>query len=76
MNITEIALVTLWKIASHTPAGCVAIIKTLDDMMSDDSYDRELIIEARAYAFEKCQQMQVEENAAAWVGELEVNDGL
>lgn len=70
MNITEQALVLMWKIAAHTPKGCVAIMKTLDDLVGDDMYDQEMIIDARAWAFTQCQQMQIQEASEAWAGEL------
>ena len=67
---TEHALVMLWKIASHTVGGCVAIMKTINDLMDDDDYDRELLISAHELAFSECQRMQIKDSQMAWAGEL------
>lgn len=72
MNITENALVMIWIIAGGTSKGCVAIMQILNDMMKEEIYDREMIINAKELAFARCQQMQIEENSKVWAGDLDV----
>ena len=67
---TENALVMLWKIASHTPRGCVALMKTLNEMKNDDTFDSELVADCHWWTFTKCQEFQLEEGQTNWAGDL------
>ena len=68
MNDTERALTLLWKVAGNTPRGCVALMQTLDDMMDNEDYDRNMIIDAHQLAFVRCQELQIIENDESWGG--------
>lgn len=70
LSETEKELTKLWKIAGHTESGCVAIMRTLNELISDEHYDQDMLLDAMDLIFWRCQQMQIKSATKALVGEL------
>jgi len=68
MKNTQQEIDRLFKIAGHTVPGYRQIMKTLNDMMDNDDYDRSLIIEANHEAYRKCLALRFRQTDMAWGG--------
>lgn len=66
MKDTQQEIDRLFKKAGHTVPGYRQIMKTLNDMMDNDQYDRSLIIEANHKAYRKCLALRFRKMDLAW----------